>query len=61
MASFISYLKHARAELEHVVWPTPRQAFIHVALIVLISAFTALLIAGLDYVFSRGLAALIGA
>lgn len=61
MASFISYLKHVRAELAHVVWPTPRQAMIHVALIVLISAFTAVLTAGLDAVFSRGLAALIGA
>lgn len=61
MASFFSYLKHVRAELEHVVWPTPRQAGIHVALILLISAFTAALIAALDYVFSLGLAALIGA
>jgi preprotein translocase SecE subunit len=61
MASLFTYFKHARAELQHVVWPTPRQTGIHVALILLISAFTALFIAGIDYVFSRGLAALIGA
>lgn len=59
MASLVTYLKHVRAELDHVVWPTPRQALVHVALIVLISIVTALLIAGFDYVFSRGLGFLI--
>lgn len=61
MSSFINYLKHARIELSHVVWPTPRQAAMYTLLIVLISAFTAALIAALDYVFSRGLAAILGA
>lgn len=42
-----------RAELTHVVWPTQRQAWIHVALVLIISAITALLIAGLDYVFTH--------
>lgn len=52
MTSFITYLKNVRAEMDHVVWPRPRTAAIHVALIVLISIITALIISGLDYTFS---------
>jgi preprotein translocase SecE subunit len=55
MASFISYLKNVRAEMRHVVWPSQRQAIAHVILIVLISVFTALFIAALDYAFTNGL------
>ena len=59
MNSFISYLKNVRVELTHVVWPKPRVAIGHVVLIILISAFTALLVAGLDYVFTQGVSQLI--
>ncbi len=59
MNGFISYLKNVRAELKHVVWPTQRQAVTHVVLILLISAFATLFIAGLDYVFTRGVEYLI--
>lgn len=52
MNSLITYLKNVRAELAHVVWPRPRIAAIHVALIVLITIIIGLLIAGLDYGFS---------
>jgi preprotein translocase SecE subunit len=54
MASFISYLKNVRAELGHVVWPSQRQAVGHVILIIVISILTALLTAGLDYLFTTG-------
>jgi len=53
MNSLISYLKNVRAELTHVVWPNPRIAAGHVVLIILISVFTAVLIAGLDYAFTQ--------
>lgn len=53
MTSFFTYLRNVRTELDHVVWPKPSQALTHVALIVLISVFTALLITGLDYVFTH--------
>ncbi len=53
MNNFFNYLKNVRAELAHVVWPTQRVAWIHVALVLLISALTALLISGFDYVFSQ--------
>ncbi len=49
MKSFISYLKNVRGELAHVVWPKPRQAAIHTALIVLISAIVAVFIGLADY------------
>lgn len=52
MNSFVTYLKNVRAELAHVVWPRPRTAIIHVALIVLITVIIALIISGLDYGFS---------
>ncbi len=52
MRAFISYLKNVQGELKHVVWPKRNTAIIHTAIIILISAFVALYIAGLDYVFT---------
>ncbi len=52
MHSLITYLKNVRGEMKHVVWPTRQQAISHTVLIILISAITALLITGLDYVFT---------
>jgi preprotein translocase SecE subunit len=53
MSSLITYLKNVRAEMEHVVWPRPRTALMHVALIVIISVILALIVAGLDYTFTQ--------
>ena len=52
MKALTSYLQNVRNELAHVVWPTPRKAITDVIAVVLISAVTALLIAGLDYMFT---------
>jgi len=60
MNSLITYLKNVRAELSHVVWPRPRTAIVHVALIVVISIIVALLVAGLDYGYSNAVERLIG-
>lgn len=49
MSSFTSYLKNVRAELKHVVWPSPKMAAMHTLLIILISAFVAVFIGVLDY------------
>lgn len=54
MKSFITYLYNVRAEMAHVVWPTQKQALQHVILIIIISAFTALFIGGLDFIFTSG-------
>lgn len=53
MTSLATYLRNVRAELDHVVWPRPRTALMHVALIVLITIIAALIISGFDYLFSH--------
>jgi len=57
--NILEYLKHVRTELTHVVWPKPRQAAMHTFVIVLISIATALIVAGLDYVFTTAVGGLI--
>ena len=52
MNALTSYLQNVRNELAHVVWPTPRKAIMDVIAVVLISTIVALLISGLDYVFT---------
>ncbi len=60
MNSLITYLKNVQGEMKHVVWPPYMQAIGHTIIIILISAFTAFLIAGLDYVFTGVVNRLIG-
>ena len=59
MNALVTYLKNVRMELAHVVWPDRKTAMSHVVLIVLISAVTAVFIAGLDYVLTQGVGYLI--
>lgn len=49
----ITYLKHVRAELAHVVWPDARTAVAHTFLIIGIAAVIAAVIGVLDFGFSR--------
>lgn len=60
MNAILTYLKNVRAEMAHVVWPDRMQAVWHTVLIVLISAALALVIAGLDYVFTGVVSRLVG-
>lgn len=60
MKSLVVYLKNVRAEMTHVVWPDRNQAIRHTILIILISAILALIITGLDRVFTSVVARLIG-
>lgn len=60
MNAFFTYLKNVRAEMAHVVWPDRRQAVMHTILIIVISAVLALLISGLDYVFTGIVSRLVG-
>lgn len=55
MNSFFTYLRNVRIELDHVVWPKPRTAVVHVILIVIITIIVALLLTGFDYVFANAL------
>jgi preprotein translocase SecE subunit len=52
MNALTSYLRGVRSELTHVVWPSQRRAITDVIAVILISAVTAAIIAGLDYVFT---------
>lgn len=49
---FFTYLKNVRGELSHVVWPSRKSAISHTILILVLSAFAAIMIAFLDYVFT---------
>lgn len=60
MNALITYLKNVRAEMAHVVWPNRAQAIQQTVLIIVISAMLALLIAGLDYVFTGVVSRLVG-
>lgn len=52
MNTFINYLKDARAEMAHVVWPTRRQAIAFTVVTIIISIVTAAFLGFFDYVFS---------
>lgn len=52
MNALVTYFRGVRSEFSHIVWPTPRRAITDMLAIILISAVTALLIAGLDYAFT---------
>jgi preprotein translocase subunit SecE len=52
MTSLFSYLRHVRAEMTHVVWPSRTQAIEHTLLVIFVTLVTAVLVGGLDYVFT---------
>ena len=52
MNRLVNYLKDTRAELEHVAWPTRRQAMVFTAVVVVVSIATALFLGFFDYIFS---------
>ncbi len=54
MERFINYLKDTRQELNHVSWPTQRQAIISTALVIGISIVVALFVGAFDFAFTRG-------
>ncbi|MFZ1987870.1 MAG: preprotein translocase subunit SecE [Minisyncoccia bacterium] len=50
--NLLTYLKHVRAELAHVVWPDTRTAIAHTLLVIVLGAAVALLVGGLDTFFT---------
>lgn len=52
--NIISYLRHVRAELMHVVWPEYRTAFAHTLIIIGIAAVVAVFVGLLDFAFTHG-------
>jgi preprotein translocase SecE subunit len=55
MNSFIEYIKAVRGEFSHVTWPTTNQAIAYTALVIGISVFVALLLGGVDFLFTLGI------
>ena len=46
------YLSETRGELRHVSWPTRQQLLAYTILVVALSALTACLLGGFDYLFT---------
>jgi preprotein translocase SecE subunit len=53
--SIISYIKETKAEMDHVVWPTKKQAILFTVAVVVIAGVVAYLLGFFDYIFSIGL------
>jgi preprotein translocase SecE subunit len=49
----IKYLKETSAELQHVNWPTKKQALVYTALIIVISIFVAAYLGVFDWLFTN--------
>ena len=52
MDKLINYVKDTRGELQHVSWPTRRQAIVFTIIVVVISVLTAIFLGFFDYVAS---------
>lgn len=55
MSKFIDYLKDTRAELEHVSWPTQKQAAVYTVLVIIVSLLVAAFIGMFDFFFTKGI------
>ena len=53
MDQFSNYLKATAAEMKQVKWPTRQQAVFYSALVIVISAITALYVGAFDFAFSQ--------
>ena len=60
MSRFINYIKDTKAELNHVSWPTGKQAVTATVLVVLISVIVAIFTGALDFLFTQVLTWIIG-
>lgn len=60
MNNLIQYLKDTRAELTHVSWPTQKQVVVYTVVVVVLSSLMAAFLGFFDFIFSRGISALIG-
>jgi preprotein translocase SecE subunit len=61
MAGIGQYLKDTQGELRHVAWPTQTQTIVYTVLVAIISIFVALYLGLFDYLFTTGLARVVGA
>lgn len=52
MNKLANYLRDTKAELQHVSWPTQKQAMVFTALVVVISIFVSLYLGLFDHIFT---------
>lgn len=55
----IKYLQEVREELSHVVWPKRDEVVKLTLIVITISAVVGAFLGGLDYIFTKGLEALV--
>ena len=54
-ARLVNYVKESKAELGKVTWPTKKQAVNSTITVIVISAFVAVFLGGVDYVLNTAL------
>jgi preprotein translocase subunit SecE len=59
MSNLGNYLRDTMAELKQVAWPSQRQAFLYTVLVIVIAVFVSLFLGAFDFVFTRGIEAII--
>lgn len=55
----VGFFKEVKTELTRVVWPPRKQAISHTIIVIAVTIIAMLVLAALDFVFSRGVEALI--
>ncbi len=53
MSKIGQYVQDTKAEMQHVSWPTRRQALIYTALVIGIAIIVSLFTSAFDFVFSK--------
>ena len=51
----LQYFKDVRAEMRHVSWPTRSQTIVYTAVVIVVSAATAVYLGVFDYIFTEGI------
>ncbi len=59
MSKFSNYLKETKVELKHVNWPTKRQTITYTIISVVLSVLIAYFMGLFDFIFLKGLEAII--
>jgi preprotein translocase subunit SecE len=52
MNRLINYIKDTRGEMDHVTWPTKKQAAVLTVVVIVISLLVSLFLGFFDYIFS---------
>lgn len=59
MSKLVNYLKESKAELKKVTWPTRKETTKHTLIVIGISAFVAVFLGILDFIFAKIIAFII--